>query len=390
MAIHIAFPQLESSSGWISQEESLFLFHSELAIDGDHWISSSMNKNYLRIRRPDDFHVHLREGTVLKAVLPFTCNVMGRALIMPNLKNPIINVSLAEKYREEVYASLLPGCNFSPIFSLYLTEQTTADMIKDAARSEMIRACKLYPAGATTNSSFGVHNLEKLDEALSAMEAYDLILCIHGESTDPSASVFDREALFVQHILPGLLDKYPRLRVVLEHISTKEAAQFVKSFPSSRLAATVTCHHMLCNYNDLLGRGLNPHLYCCPILKSEEHRKFMVETVLQDTRGQFFLGTDSAPHVKSAKECERAAAGVFSSPVALPCYAKIFEEYGALEKLEQFTSENGAHFYRLPLNDEWIELKKESFQVPTHIRCGNESIVPFLAGETLPWKIVKG
>lgn len=179
------------------------------------------------------------------------------------------------------------------------------------------------------------------------------------------------------------------MKVVLEHISTKEAAQFVKSFPSSRLAATVTCHHMLCNYNDLLGQGLFPHLYCCPILKSEEHRKFVVDTVMQDSQGKFFLGTDSAPHLRNTKECRRAAAGVFSAPVAIPCYAKIFEENNALDKLEKFASENGSLFYNLPLNDDWIVLKKEPYQVPSHIRCGDESsqLVPFLAGEMLQWKI---
>ncbi|GJQ10298.1 hypothetical protein GpartN1_g2089.t1 [Galdieria partita] len=348
-----------------------------------------MANNYLKIRRPDDFHVHLREGNILKTVLPFTSNVMGKALIMPNLKEPILNLSLAEKYRNEVCSSIPPNSSFLPIFSLYLTEQTTADIIKEAARSEFVRACKLYPAGATTNSLFGVSNLEKLDEALSAMEAYGLILCIHGESTDQRVGVFDREATFVEHILPGLLLKYPRLKVVLEHISTKEAAQFVKTFPSSRLAATVTCHHMSCNYNTLLGQGLNPHLYCCPILKSEEHRQFIVETVIQDTEGKFFLGTDSAPHLQRAKECWRAAAGVFSSPVALLCYTKIFEENNALDKLEKFASENGSCFYNLPLNDDSIVLKKEPYEVPTHINCMDETskLVPFLAGETLQWKI---
>ncbi|EME31476.1 dihydroorotase [Galdieria sulphuraria] len=348
-----------------------------------------MANKYLKIRRPDDFHVHLREGNILKTVLPFTSRVMGKALIMPNLKEPILNLSLAKKYREEVFSSLPPNASFLPIFSLYLTEQTTSETIKEAARSEFIRACKLYPAGATTNSSFGVSNLEKLDEALSAMEAYGLILCVHGESTDPEVGVFDREASFVERILPGLLQKYPRLKVILEHISTKDAAQFVKTFPSSRLAATVTCHHMLCNYNALLGQGLNPHLYCCPVLKSEEHRKFIVETVMQDNEGKFFLGTDSAPHLQGAKECRKAAAGVFSSPVALLCYAKVFEENNALDKLEKFASENGSRFYDLPLNEEWIALEKETYEVPTHIRCIDDSsqFVPFLAGETLHWKI---
>eukprot|EP00871_Galdieria_phlegrea_P004968 jgi/Galph1/5472/GphlegSOOS_G4127.1 len=326
---------------------------------------------------------------MLKTVLPFTANVMGKALVMPNLKQPILTVQDAKQYRDQVYGHLDANTKFLPLFTLYLTENTSEEDIREAAKSEFIRACKLYPAGATTNSSFGVRNFENLYPVLAAMEAYQLVLCIHGETTDPTTSVFEREIRFVQDVLPTLLDKFPRLKVVLEHISTKEAVDFVQSFPSSRLAATVTCHHLFTNVNALLGHGLNPHLYCFPILKSEKDRKYLIEAVVNDRQGKFFLGTDSAPHMKEKKECGCAAAGVFSAPVAMCCYTTIFEEYYALDQLEKFASENGSKFYDLPLNEDYIVLEKESFSVPSSIELtdGSSTIVPFCAGQLLSWKV---
>jgi len=339
----------------------------------------------LTLRRPDDWHLHLRDGAALQAVLPFTAAQFARAIVMPNLSPPITTTAAALAYRERILAALPAGVRFEPLMTLYLTDRTDAAEIERAHRSGHIYGCKLYPAGATTHSAAGVTDVRRLDEALEAMTQADLPLLVHGEVTDPAVDVFDREARFIETVLAPLSERFARLRIVVEHVSTRAAVGFVRSARAG-IAATVTPQHLLYNRNALFRGGLRPHLYCLPILKSEPDRASLIEAVAAGD-ARFFLGTDSAPHARHAKENACGCAGVFSGHAALELYAEAFEAEGILPRLPAFASEFGADFYRLPRNEARITLVRDAWSVPAHYRFGAHELVPLRAGETLPWRV---
>lgn len=353
----------------------------------------------LTIRTPDDFHVHLRDGPVLKAVAPLTAATFARAIVMPNLQPPVRTRADAEAYRSRILAALPKKSCFSPLMTLYLTDTTTPEDIREAAASGFIPAAKLYPAGATTNSALGVTSLSKIDSVLSTMEETGTVLCVHGEVTKDEVTgddidVFDRETKFVQHVLPNLLSSYPKLKIVLEHVTTEDAAEAVLATPGNRLAASLTAHHLLFSRMALFaGAKVHPHMFCLPVLKRERHKQALLRAIASDDRGVFFAGTDSAPHVRSAKLCASGCAGIFTASHAVALYAEAFEKAGALDKLESFLSENGARFYGLPLNDGTVTVERARVGmheniVPAEIRVGGsgeDPIIPLRAGETLPW-----
>ena len=340
----------------------------------------------LTLTKPDDWHIHVRNAAVLKTVIPHTAKQFGRAIIMPNLKPPITSVAQALAYREEILAALPSDTDFEPLMTLYLTAQTELSEIKKAAESEFVHAFKMYPAGATTNSDAGVANICGIYPLLAELEKYDIPLLIHGEVTDPLSDIFDREHLFVKSTLTEIVDKFPNLRIVLEHVTTTEAVEFVLS-AGPNIAATITPQHLLYNRNALLAGGIRPHYYCLPIIKRESHRQSLIKAATSGNP-KFFLGTDSAPHLTHTKENACGCAGCFSAHAAIELYAEAFELANALDKLEGFASFYGADFYHLPRNTDTITLEKTPWSVPLSYGEDEIHITPLKAGEEINWKII--
>jgi dihydroorotase len=346
-----------------------------------------MSPRRIRLTRPDDWHVHLRDGAPLAAVAPATAEAFGRAIVMPNLKPPVTTTELAARYRGRILAALPAESGFTPLMTLYLTDETSPQEIARAKASGFVHAVKYYPAGATTNSQSGVTALSRAYPALAAMEREDLVLAVHGEVTDPGVDVFDRERVFVERELAAIVRDFPRLRVVLEHVTTREGVEFVLAAPAN-VAATITPQHLLYSRNALFEGGLRPHLYCLPVLKRETHRQALVAAATSGNP-KFFLGTDSAPHARTAKEDACGCAGCYSAPLAVPLYAEAFEDAGALDRLEGFASIHGAAFYRLPPNADTIELVREAWTVPPQLPFGDATIVPLCAGQELRWRVAR-
>ena len=341
----------------------------------------------ITITRPDDWHLHLRDGEALASVLPHSARQFARAIIMPNLRPPVTTVAAAAGYRQRILGALPEGLRFEPLMTLYLTDNTPVDEIRRAADSGFVKAVKLYPAGATTNSDAGVTDLLKCDAVLAEMEKLGLPLLVHGEVTDPAIDIFDRENVFIETVMQPLLARRPGLRIVFEHITTKEAAEFVAA-SSANVAATITAHHLLYNRNAIFAGGVRPHYYCLPVLKREKHRAALIHAASSGNR-KFFLGTDSAPHAKGAKENACGCAGCYTAHAALELYAEAFEAAGALDRLEAFASFNGPDFYRLPRNSGTVTLEKMSWQTPEVFPyVGGDTLLPLRAGETLTWKLV--
>jgi dihydroorotase len=340
----------------------------------------------LSLTRPDDWHVHFRDGAAMASVLPDTARVFGRAIAMPNLKPPVVNVADAAAYRDRLRAAVPAGSAFEPLMTLYLTEKTSAKDVREARASGFVHALKYYPAGATTHSESGVTDLNKAYTAIAAMEAAGMPLLLHGEVVDPAVDVFDREAVFIERHLTRLMKDFPRLRIVLEHITTRHAAEFVAAAPPT-VAATITAHHLLYNRNAMFQGGIRPHLYCLPVLKRESHRRALIEAATSGNP-KFFLGTDSAPHAVGAKESACGCAGIYTAHAALALYAEAFEDAGALDRLEAFASHYGADFYGLPRNATTVTLVREPWTVPERLRFGDTTLVPLRAGETLRWRVV--
>lgn len=339
----------------------------------------------LTITRPDDWHLHLRDGEALESVLPDTARQFARAIVMPNLRPPVTNTDMAKAYRQRILDVLPVGMKFEPLMTLYLTDNTTAEDISVAKASGIVHGVKLYPAGATTNSDSGVTNLGHCVKALEAMEQCGMPLLVHAEVTDTHIDVFDREKVFIERNMIPLLERFPALRVVFEHITTKDAADFVTAAPS-HIGATITAHHLLMNRNAMFNGGIRPHHYCLPVLKREEHRQALVQAATSGNP-KFFLGTDSAPHLKSAKEAACGCAGMYTAHAAIELYTEAFEAANALDKLEAFASFYGADFYGLPRNISKVTLRKESWTVPEAISMGDGELVPLRAGQEISWKL---
>jgi dihydroorotase len=339
----------------------------------------------LTLRRPDDWHLHLRDGAALRAVLPDTAARFGRAIVMPNLKPPVATVAAALRYREQILAALPAGSRFEPLMTLYLTPSTSVDEVERAAACPEVHAIKLYPAGATTNSDAGVASLDALDPVFDAMARTRLPLLVHGESTDPHVDVFDREQAFLAGPLTRLLARHPTLRVVVEHITTADAVAFVRA-AGPNVAATITAHHLLLDRNAMFQGGIRPHYYCLPVLKRARHRDALLDAA---TSGEpkFFLGTDSAPHARSAKETACGCAGIYTAHAGIELYAEAFEQAGKLERLEGFASVFGPRFYGLPLHEDRITLVREAWTVPATLAFGEGELVPLRAGETVAWRL---
>lgn len=344
----------------------------------------------LRLRRPDDWHVHLRDGAVLQSVVAHTARQFARAIVMPNLTPPVTTTEQALAYQQRIMAALATHPEapaFTPLMTLYLTDNTPADEIAKAKASGVVHAVKLYPAGATTNSDAGVTDLLKhCGAALEAMQKHDLPLLVHGEVTDPAIDVFDREAVFIDRVMLPLRQQFPNLKVVFEHITTKEGADYVAT-AEGPVAATITPQHLLYNRNAIFNGGLRPHWYCLPILKRELHREALLKAATSDSN-RFFLGTDSAPHVKGQKEKDCGCAGCYSALHAMELYAAAFESVGKLDRLEAFASLNGPAFYGLPVNEDYVMLERTSNTIPTVLDMANDQIVPLAAGEQLNWRFV--
>ena len=339
----------------------------------------------LEIRQPDDWHCHLRDGEYLTRTVPDAAARFHRVIVMPNLMTPIATAEDASAYRERILAEKPADSHFTPLMTLYLTESTTEKIIQDATASDHVFACKLYPAGATTHSDAGVSDLTKLYPIFELMEKADLPLLIPGESIGPNDDIFDREAIFIDKQLAPLHKRFSSLRIVLEHISTKAAVQFIDS-ASDHVAATMTAHHLLYDRNAIFKGGIRPHYYCLPILKRHDDQEALRKAATSGM-AKFFLGTDSAPHSVKTKESDCGCAGIYSSHAAIELYAEVFEQENALDKLEAFASVNGANFYKLPINENKITLIKETWEVPKHLPFGKERLVPLCAGEMLAWKI---
>jgi len=340
----------------------------------------------LTITRPDDWHLHLRDGEALRAVLPHTARQFARAIVMPNLKPPVTTVDQAAAYRGRILAALPDGLDFEPLMTLYLTDNTPAAEIRAAVEAGFVKAVKLYPAGATTNSDAGVTDLARCDGALAEMEKLGLPLLVHGEVTDPAIDLFDREAVFIEQVLSPLLARHSGLRVVMEHITTQDAAQFVAE-TGANVAATITAHHLLYNRNAIFQGGVRPHWYCLPVLKREVHRQALVRAATSGNP-KFFLGTDSAPHARAAKEAACGCAGCYTAYAAMELYAEAFEAAGALDRLESFASHFGPDFYRLPHNAGTLTLERSPQTVPEAFDyLPGDALVPLRAGETLAWRI---
>lgn len=339
----------------------------------------------ITITSPDDWHLHLRDGAYLKSVISDTAKQFDRAVIMPNLRPPITTIDEAEAYRRRIMQSLREQENFTPLMTLYLTDSTSIEEIRQVSESEHVVAFKLYPAGATTNSDAGIHNLAALDPLLEAMQTYDVPLLLHGEVTDPSVDVFDREAVFIDRYLEPISHRFPGLRIVLEHITTREGAHFVRDSRQG-IAATITAHHLLFNRNAMLVGGIHPHYYCLPILKREEHRLALLDAATSGNP-KFFLGTDSAPHAKSQKEASCGCAGCYTARHALSLYAAAFDSVDKIGQLEAFASFHGADFYRQPRNTTTITLERRTIRIEQTLEYGEDELVPFLAGKTIDWAL---
>lgn len=338
----------------------------------------------LTITRPDDWHIHFRDGAAMQSVLPDTARVFGRAIAMPNLKPPVVSVVDAAAYRDRLLAAA-HGTAFDPLMTLYLTDNTPTEEIQRARASGFVHAVKYYPAGATTNSDSGVTDLTKAYPAIAAMEEAGMPLLLHGEVVDPDIDVFDREAVFIERHLTRLLRDFPRLKVVLEHITTRQAAEFVAAAPAN-VGATITVHHLLYNRNAMFKGGIRPHMYCLPVLKREQHRQALIAAAISGNP-KFFLGTDSAPHAMGAKESACGCAGIYSAHAAIELYAEAFEDAGALDKLEAFASFYGADFYGLPRHNDRITLRKERWTVPDSLDMDGQKLIPLRAGEEIRWRV---
>ncbi|AIO65192.1 dihydroorotase [Burkholderia oklahomensis] len=344
----------------------------------------------LTLARPDDWHLHVRDGAMLAAVLPHTARQFGRAIIMPNLKPPVTTTAQAQAYRERILAALPAGMTFEPLMTLYLTDNTPADEIRRARESGFVHGVKLYPAGATTNSDAGVTDLlGKCAKTLEAMQDVGMPLLVHGEVTDASIDLFDREKVFIDRVMEPLRRALPGLKVVFEHITTKDAADYVRDADAAPglLGATITAHHLLYNRNAMFVGGIRPHYYCLPVLKRETHRVALIAAATSGNP-RFFLGTDSAPHVKGAKEAACGCAGCYTALHALELYTEAFDQAGALDKLEGFASFFGADFYGLPRSGETVTLRRETWELPREIDAGDASVVPLRGGEPIGWRLV--
>ncbi len=346
-----------------------------------------MAQESLSLVRPDDWHVHLRDGAMMAAVLPFTARAFARAIIMPNLVPPVTTVAAAAAYRARILGALPAGSDFTPLMTCYLTDESDADEIARGFAAGVFTAAKLYPAHATTNSAAGVTDIRRLDTVFARMERIGMPLLLHGEATDPAVDVFDREAVFLERVLAPLLRRCPALKIVLEHVTTSEAVSFVAAAPAN-LAATVTAHHLVINRNALFAGGLRPHAYCLPVAKRESHRLALRRAAVSGSE-KFFLGTDTAPHPVNDKERDCGCAGIFSAPAALEIYAQVFEDERALDRLEAFASRNGARFYGLPVNPGRVRLVREPWRVPAAIATGAGPVRPFMAGEELSWQLAQ-
>lgn len=344
-----------------------------------------MTPTRLTITRPDDWHLHLRDGEVLASVLPDTARRFARAIVMPNLKPPVTTTEQALAYRERILAALPANMSFEPLMTLYLTESTTPAEIAKAKASGLIHAIKYYPARATTNSEFGITNLTRSYPVLAAMEQHGMPLLMHGEVTDSDIDVFDREAVFLERDLAPLVRDFPALRLVLEHITTQASVDFVSQAPGT-IAATITAHHLLLNRNAIFEGGLRPHHYCLPILKREVHRRALVAAAISGNP-KFFLGTDSAPHPRHAKEAACGCAGIYTAHAAIELYAEVFDLAGALDRLEAFASFHGPDFYRLPRNSDTVTLEKQNWAIPSEVPFGKDAGVPLRAGGSVGWKL---
>jgi dihydroorotase len=341
----------------------------------------------LTIRRPDDWHLHLRDGDALRAVVPHTAAQFARAIVMPNLKPPVTTTAQALAYRQRIIEALPRGSKFEPLMTLYLTDRTDPAEVDKAKASGAIHGFKLYPAGATTNSDSGVTDIRKVDSVLARMAEVGVVLQVHGEVTDADIDVFDREARFIGAVLAPVIDRHPKLRVVFEHITTRDAVEFVRGARKG-VGATITPQHLLMNRNALFTGGIRPHHYCLPVLKTELDRRALLDAIASgDSR--FFLGTDSAPHARHTKEAPCGCAGIYSAHAAIELYAEAFEAAGALGRLNGFASEHGAAFYGLPLNEGTVTLTKESWDVPASYRFGSDELVPLRAGEKILWRVAQ-
>lgn len=340
----------------------------------------------LEILRPDDWHLHLRDGAGLAAVLPHTAAQFARAIVMPNLRPPVRTVAEAAAYRQRILEALPEGLAFEPLMTLYLTDNTPASEIEAAAASGFVKAVKYYPAGATTNSDSGVTDLARCEAVFEALERTGLPLLMHGEVTDHAVDIFDREAVFIERHLQRVVESYPRLKVVLEHVTTRQGIEFVRSAREG-VAATLTAHHLLLNRNAIFAGGIRPHAYCLPVLKREEHRRVLVEAAISGSP-KFFLGTDSAPHARHTKEASCGCAGLYTAHAAIELYAEAFEDAGALDRLEGFASHFGPDFYGLPRNRDRIRLQRVDWPVPESYPFGSDTVVPMRAGETIRWRML--
>ncbi|MEE4288403.1 MAG: dihydroorotase [Erythrobacter sp.] len=340
----------------------------------------------LTIRRPDDWHLHFRDGEIMRGVVPHTARQFARAIVMPNLTPPVTTTALASAYRDRIRAAVPEGLAFEPLMTCYLTDSTDADDLARGAAQGVFTAAKLYPANATTNSASGVTNVEGIYPVLERMEAEDIVLCIHGEVTDHDIDVFDREAEFIERHLKAIRSNFPRLRIVFEHITTSDAVEFVKA-GGERIAATITPQHLHINRNAMLVGGIQPHNYCLPVAKRESHR-LALRAAATSGDAKFFLGTDSAPHLRGDKESACGCAGIFGAPVALESYVTVFDEEGALDRFEGFASLNGPAFYGLPANEETVTLERTALDVPGELPLAGQTIVPWHGGQTLGWRFV--
>ena len=339
----------------------------------------------LTITRPDDWHLHLRDGAELRSVLPDTALRFARAIVMPNLKPPVVSTALALQYRDRILAALPRAARFEPLMTLYLTDNTQAAEIRRARASGVVLAAKYYPAGATTNSESGVTDVSRCSATLEVMSELGMPLLLHGEVTDPEVDVFDREKVFIERILVPLLQRFPRLKLVLEHITTGDAVDFVQAAPGT-LAATITAHHLLLNRNALFQGGIRPHHYCLPVLKREEHRKALMQAAISGS-SKFFLGTDSAPHARHTKENDCGCAGIYTAHAGIELYAEAFDGAEALDRLEAFASFHGPDFYGLPRNRDRLTLIRRNWRVPEEVPLGTHALVPLRAGGTVPWTL---
>ena len=342
----------------------------------------------LTIRRPDDWHLHLRDGETLRAVLPYTARQFARAIVMPNLSPPVTTTALAAAYCERIVAAVPEGLAFTPLMTLYLTNDTDADDLAAGFGDGVVTAAKLYPAGATTNSAQGVTDIARIMPVLERMAAIGMPLCVHGEVTSAEIDIFDREAVFIERVLEPLTRRLPELRIVFEHITTREAAAFVEA-AGDNVAATITPQHLHINRNAILAGGIRPHMYCLPVAKREEHRLALRKAATGGS-ARYFLGTDSAPHARHAKESGCGCAGIFNAPYALESYVTVFDEEDALQQFEAFASLNGPAFYRLPVSEATVTLEKAAVDVPRELEGGGAPIVPFHAGEKLRWRLLAG